>query len=248
MVTNKKNLLLLAAIPIYLFCCYLPVAFDGGEYNLSNILCVSAFILCAAIISSVNKKAIVISGLALIHTCLFAANFLLVQGESTFQNLFVYCLFCLPSLMIMIIFFASDNRAEADSEEAEAKKSFFQKHSLFSYCIEALAVVLAGLLITGKEVIAFGFDGTAACLLACSLILIVYSLIMSIGKAEENRKLFAAMLIIMSVFNFAVYIIWANRYVQDFVYLLLPEVVITAFVIEKYPIKVFRVLKQKNAE
>ena len=74
-----------------------------------------------------------------------------------------------------------------------------------------------------------------------------YYLSISIGKGDDNKKSFAAMLSIMSAFSFVVYIIWANRYVDDFVYLLLPQVVITVFVIEKYP-AAFAFLKQNAAK
>ena len=245
---NKKNLCVLIAIPLYVLFCFVCSVFFEMRLQISHILCLSVFTLCASVFLAIENNKFKIICVLLIHFAVFATAFAFNELTGIVsQELFIYCLFCLPSLFFIYMFTDTTESGEKAHKKQEGN-SISRLSLLFDVLIVGLSIILLINFFTGSESFEIGFDATAACFLLLLLLLLGFNAAMHFKKSVKGSqvKYFAYIVCFIDLFGFLVYIFFAHKYVQDKVYLLFTIVLSLIFYEQKYSVlkNVFPYLKK----
>lgn len=241
---KKKYLLILSAIPIYVFYCYFSVVFLKIDFNLSDIICVSVFVVNAVVILSGKNKVITITCCIVFHTILLCVFFWAGEFVNiSLQQIFIYCLFCLPPLFILAMSAGAVNKEKNHKE----KNNMFSHHALlFDGLMATLFVIFIIASVKGGFNIAFVFDAVSVTLLLVFVVLLGFNIALAINKKTKNSPLraYGYMLSVNSFFDFLLYSLWAHSYVHDRVYLVFP--VFLTFIYLSHTFNMMDYFKQKT--
>lgn len=236
MLIHKKKLWFLAAVPLYVLCCYLSVLFFDKEFHINDILCLSVFVMSATAIMVCKKKALTILCCFLFHLTLIGTYFFLSDTIAlTFNDLFVYALFCFPPLVVIYLVLNEIDLQNKQNETKAAKKNS-DKQFLFEVLCFAPFMIILMYLIIKREFFYFKFDATAFCLLLISVfqILLLIGVYLKKGFMHSDSKKPLSLTLAISVCDCFAYSFFAYRFVQDKVYLAFPMITALILIYEAY--------------
>lgn len=238
MLINKKKLWFLIAIPLYVLYCYLSVLFWGREFRISDILCLSVFAVSAVVIMVCKKKAVTIVCLLLLHLALIGVYlFLNDYLDLTLNELYVYALFCFPSLVM--IYMVEDLHNKSSGTQKNVKKAAVNDSNkqLFFEALCFLPIIIALIsFIIKREFASFKFDST---LIFLALILVLHIILLIAGHIKKARILpdFVKLIYLSAavcVCHCLVYSFYAYQFVQDKVYLAFPMITVLMMIFEEH--------------
>lgn len=248
MACNKKSLLLLLAIPCH---CVGHILLNRYlDYRLSNseIVCFAAFIICACVILATHNTIARAVCLALSNLCIVALFFLKNSFFSlTAQELLIYCIFELPSIILLIMMTAPKKESssqvptEADEyapqPEKRGIKRFLNYHSFYKAFLSVLTIILLVCILTGKEPVNFQNPANFPTFWFGTLFFVLLFAWLVLRSKQEfvdsELRDFFGKLMQTSALYFLIDQFWAKQYSQNTVYLCVP-IYICAIVVVKH--------------
>ena len=207
MLHNKKTFLLLLAIPMYLATKYFLLLTFDISISVPLLTSFCMFILSAVCLLYSRERLISVQISIIVHLAVVIPVLLNVSTiQYSKQDLLLYSLFFLPALFYFALFCEGDSV----SDEGESKNNNIVLNVSF-YCV---LFVLAGILfwlVTHKKIsLSPNFDiNSSLFVLLCLL-----PAVLIIKKKNRSNPLAAFLkpLLVLSLFETAVYIIWANKF------------------------------------
>lgn len=249
MACNKKRLLLLLAIPCYCVIHFTWKLVLDYQFQNSDIVCFSAFIVCASVILATDSKiaravCLSLTSVSLVLMSIFETPFITL----TARDLLIYGIFEVPALVLLIMI--TDKKQEsiaappADADEPMTQQSkqgikrFLNYRIFYKALLFVLLIVLLMCLATRKEHIvpAAKVTTSLACFLGLFIILSFCCLILYSKNDFHGSKPmeYTVRLWQTCVFYLLVDIFWANSHNQNTVYLCLPLILSLIFVFKHF--------------
>ena len=250
MACSKKRLLLLLLIPWYCGVHFLLDWFLDYNFTNSDIVCFSAFIICASVILATHNKIARAVCLSLTHLSLVLLTFFESQLINlTAQDLLIYCIFELPSLLLFMMLTGKPKESidepltQVDDNTPQpanqGMKRFFNYRNLYRAVMLVLLLILVLCFATGKErmIPANKFTTSLACFSGLLLISFFCFLVMYFHKEEfqgSEAKIYITRIFQTCLFYFLADIFWANAHNQNTAYLCLPLILSMIFVFKHF--------------
>ena len=235
MVENKKYFWVLTAAPLYFLYCVLLKTFFGFEYSVYHVVFLSLFALSVSVILAFKSNFFISLSFVIVQIALLVTAFFLLNNETLKQLAGVYALYYLPAFSLLLSFKSIPNNSHVKKNDRESKQKHLSDHRILVEFLLLFALVVFMIsFFNMREDISFQLDATAAALLLlCVLLIILFAVLGKNGGAKKPalRSVFIPVMI-MSLFDILVYVTWANRYVQDRVYLLFPIVLTLIIILE----------------
>lgn len=258
MACNKKRLLLLLAIPCYCVIHFLAIRLLDFSYKNSDIVCFSAFIICASVILATHNKIARAVCLSLTHLSLVLLTFFESQLINlTAQDLLIYCIFELPSLLLFMMLtgkpkesigeLSTQDEGDMPQPANQGMKRFFNYRNLYRAVMLVLLLILVMCLAARKEsIILVTKIGTPTVrnFIGLFFILSFVFLIMNFKKEFRGTKTmeYIARVWQTCVFYLLVDIFWARQFGKNSAYICLPLAISIIYVFKHFKV----ILNVKN--
>lgn len=222
MAIKKKSFLILTAIPMYLSYCFLNYVFFKKPVIISDVLCFATFVISVVFIIAFSKKSIRVIAFALpyitlVLTSIFTSRF----TDLTMEKVLIYSLFALPPIVIIAFYNVPvKNKNGLNKKQKRVKNESSILLAVFNILISVLLITVFALTLSGRERVSVALDSTAICMLL--FLVLMVGLSVSSLASRQNIKMHSALLCIAGAVDCLCYIIWANQYVNDKVYLVFP--------------------------
>ena len=256
---NKKHFWFLLAVPIYVVYNYYLVQAIDVEWKIYEPLCLSVFTLCAVLFSVTDNRRVRAVVFSLLHLpLLIATAFFPVQTGFSVQRLFIYCQFCLPALLVIIMLFDPEQTALQTQQSEQAKppkkRIHIKKTAVFEamligfFCVILLAVLMK------KETFLINFDTTSVHFIIITVVLLVCFIILYFaGFSDQASKTVCEMLCLIGIYDSLFFVIWAHQHMSDSTYLVYSLILTSVFVFKelsflKQMISFFKRKKKNRSE
>lgn len=248
MACNKKRLLLLLAIPCHYIYHFLLNHYLDYRLSNSEIVCFAVFIICACVILATHNTIARAVCLALSNLCIVALFFLKNSFISlTAQELLIYCIFELPSIILLIMMTAPKKESssqvptEADEyapqPEKRGIKRFLNYHSFYKAFLSVLSIILLVCIFIGKEPVNFQNPANFPTFWFATLFFVLLFIWLVLHSKQEfvesGLRDFFGKLMQTSALYFLIDQFWAKQYSLNTIYLCVP-IYICAIVVFKH--------------
>lgn len=240
MIKKQSYLFILLSIPLYVCYLYVSSLFAELPFQLSSMVSFSVFVVSAVMILTVQSKTVKAICVFVLHGCLVLLTLFDVGAfQISKEQLTLYCLYCLPALLFLVILMLPETKPSKKNGNAAKKNNnvFAEMTFVFYLLLAVFATFCAVRLVSGKESINIRFGKTGVLFILSFLFFLFCMVRLSKNGTQEKQRcsMFAMMLCIMSAVYALTYVFWLNQYTEDFVQIGFPLFLAAVILFDKRP-------------